>query len=333
MSIMNNSTTVKFENKMETIYRYSAATSGIMYIICVLFLCFNILSFLSMRRCIRIPYSCKLLTCSMCLCDAVFITIVLAGMFLNGVEVNEIIRSLFKEIGKVCIVVSWLTMTLMSVERMLCLYFPNSYAIYSTKRNMKYVTLATLGVCVFLKLFTRYIVMPVYNQKKMDFVEDTKDLNINTYILGACLFINIICYAAIFHVIRQHVNRMKQVAPIHWINATSSYSSTKSVCSIFFVFFAFHFPLFIALIFRHSQNEATNARFLSFTFTLIMCGIHPVLYAWRFKECRYYTLLFFSKKMRICEPQLNRMKVDVYHIVTYPRASGDSMDNLFDVNN
>jgi hypothetical protein len=90
--------------------------------------------------------------------------------------------------------------------------------------------------------------------------------------------------------------------------------STRNITCIIAVFQLVHIPLLISVcinMFKENNGENTS---ISFIFMLIMCAVNPVLYAWRFKECRYVMFRFVCKACNIFDKRIEVMRMELYSI-------------------
>ena len=298
----------------------------LMFLVMIIFIT-DIFTCVAMKRTKRVPFATKLLTCLTLSCNAIFTSLMLIGSVVSvfTIDVSDVVTSFFSEFGRICITISWLSVTLMSMERVLCLYFPNFYARKASNKNIAVFTSVVICVFVFFKLFLRYLVVHMMESDEFDFVEATQNLQINTWILGTCLTISFACYIAIFVVVKRHVRSVSDIQP-SWRTATSSYTSTKSITCIFAVFGFLHAPLFIALVIINVRRDSLLFVQLVLVFMIIMCTVNPMLYAWRFKECRLVMLTMIASRCGFCKSKIQEMRMDVYSIVSFSRHNNTETD-------
>ena len=237
----------------------------------------------------KVPYATKLLTCVTLACDSIFLSLVLFGAVLQvrTSEAYEIWNAVFSQAGKVCIVVSWLAVTLLSLERVVCLYFPHWYALNANKRNIKVFVAVCVLITVIVKLFIRYVILASIREGEYSFVTATQTSSLTVYFLGIFMVINTICYTASFRVVRKHSQLIERMLG-HFRSSASSgmFVSTRNITCIIIVFQLVHVPLLISLTLP-LHGEGSRKTYLTLVSMLIMCAVNPILYAWRFKECRF----------------------------------------------
>lgn len=299
----------------------STLTNVIVFLIgCLVFLS-DACTCVAMVHTRRVPFPTRLLTSVTLLCNCVFMAMFMLTVLPAEGEVDFYpqLRCIGTEIGRLCIATSWVAMALMSLERVLCLNWGIYYSRYVTKdRTWKLVT-GVLGIINLLKLLIRFIVVPLYRRQDLNFLHACGDLQINVYILTVCLLISIPCYVNIYVIIQRHMKNMKfnLVEGLTTYEALNkSYKSTRAVSALFVIFIVLHLPVLITLISFHFMDTKYDlGRFLVFISVVLMCGTNPVLYAWRFKECRFIMKSFINRKFGLYEKSVERMRIDIYNIV------------------
>lgn len=279
----------------------------------------------AMVRTRRVPFPTRLLTSVTLLCNCVFMLMFVLTFLPVGGEIDfyRVLRCICTEIGRLCIAMPWVAMALMSLERVLCLNWGIYYSRYVTKdRTWKLVT-GVLGIISVLKLLIRFIVVPLYRHQDLNFLHSCGDLQINVYILTVCLLISSPCYVNIYVIIQRHTKNMK-LNLVHGLTKyealNKSYKSTRAVSVLFVIFIVLHLPVLITLISLHFVETMYDlGRFLVFISVLLMCGTNPVLYAWRFKECRFIMKSFINRKFGLFAKSVESMRIEIYNIVVSDR--------------
>ena len=268
----------------------------------------------------RVPFAAKLLTCISLICDSIFSFICAVASVINGQGINNISRSIFIEAGRICIVISWIAVTLMSLERVLCLYHPYFYSRKANNRNITISVAVCIGISLCLKLTVRYAVVPFFKFEEYDFVKATENVTLNTWILSTCFVVNTICYIAIFLMVRKQIKFAKDIRPSWEVFSKSrAFVSTKNISCIVCAFQLVHLPLVVTMAIKHITNDSTNTYFVVI-FMLIMCAANPVLFAWRFRECRLIMLNFFNI-FNLFDLKVRTMRVEIYNIIEYTKKN------------
>lgn len=286
----------------------------------IVFLC-DTVTCVAMARTKRVPHTTRILTCTIFFCDGTYVLLFLLAFITSraGLQTDELVISLVSEIGRICMTVTYVSIALMSLERVFCLNFGNYYSRYINNKTSYTFVFITLGGTVVLKLLIRYVFIPLYKNSTFDFVENSGDLKINLCVLGVSLAISIACYVNIYVIIRSHSRRMKTIrvrgAVTSAVIVSRSYYSTRAVRVIFAFFIAIHLPLLITLIAHNSKADDSFSRFLVLASVITMSGTNPILYAWRFKECRYILKSFFYKRFGLFADSISAMRIEVYSIV------------------
>jgi hypothetical protein len=211
--------------------------------------------------------------------------------------------------------VSWLSVTILSLERVTCLYHPYFYTRKANERNITKVVILCICLTLCIKLSARYLFIPAIKQNKFDFLHATEDGLLNVYFLAVCIFINTACYIAIFLVVKRQMNAVGSLRTTgNQSTSRRHFVSTRNIACIIAVFQLVHVPLLISLcVLAFKENGASNTN-LTAICMLIMCAVNPVLYAWRFKECRYTMLRFVGKFCNVFDNRIEAMRIEVYNI-------------------
>lgn len=257
----------------------------------------DFLTCLAMMRTQRLLFPVRLLTSITLICDSLWVFLFLVGFLTSWTrrEGNTIVGCVFSQIGRLCVMISWVAVGLMSVDRVLCLnmgiYY---YKYFAPKTAMKYI-IGCLCFCVFVKLLARYIIVWLHD---FDYKYACSALKFSMYILGICLGVNIPCYIDIIFIIIRHVRRQKNNCPSRGALLNKTLRYTRAISVLFVVFVVIHLPVLIVFITANVNNAMEN--FVMMISVLFMCGANPIIYAWRFKECRFVIKSLFSRYLGIC---------------------------------
>ena len=274
----------------------------------------NVFTCLVMKQTKRVPFAAKLLTCISLICHSVFILACGLASALDLQGLGNYSRAISIEAGRICIVISWIAVILMSLERVLCLYHPYFYSRKANNRNITISVAVCIGISLCLKLTVRYAVVPFFKFEEYDFVKATENVTLNTWILSTCFVVNTICYIAIFLMVRKQIKFAKDIRPSWEVFSKSrAFVSTKNISCIVCAFQLIHLPLVVTMITEHITKGSTNT-YLVAIFMLIMCAANPVLFAWRFRECRLI-ILNYVNILNLLDIKVQRMRIEIYNIV------------------
>ena len=186
--------------------------------------------------------------------------------------------------------VSLLTMTTISVDRVLALHFHMRYPNLMTTNRAVYAS-ALLWFISFLFGF-----LTVWNMKAYFFSA--------LIIIAICVLVSTICYIQIYGIVRQHrlqirvqqqavetiTTRNNQIRHHHTGNKLKVQRSAKSAKNTFIyyvVMIVCYTPVIISMsILTMSHDLWTNAWTLAETAALMNSSINPFLYCWRLRELR-----------------------------------------------
>jgi hypothetical protein len=261
-----------------------------------------------------IPFAAKLLICITLLGNSSFLVTCILAYVIGFLK--EIPGAVSSEVVRVSAVVSWLAVTILSLERVFCLYYPYLYSRKADERNITKFVVVCISFVVCIKLSLRYLVIPTIKQEGLDFIKATKSPDLTTYFLAVFIFINSVCYIATFFVVRKHV---RAIEGIHTLANQSTYrrrhfTSTGNIVCIIAVFQLVHVPLLISFCVLSFKEDGARNTNVSAVCMLIMCAVYPALYAWRFRECRYVMLKVLSKLFPMLNQRIEPMRLEVYNI-------------------
>ena len=292
----------------------------------VLMICIGICIFvcdcvtcIAMSRTSRIPFATRFLTCVSLIFDSVFISVIIILTIIKfalGIHLNSYLQEVCVELCRLCIALSWITITLMTIERVICLNFPLYYTTVFDKQRLQVCFSTVLLSCGTLKLLLRYVVVPLYYALPMDFLVLSADLDINTWYLCVCIVVTSVCYVNIHCIIRKkrsHDSTM--MSQIHFMASHSSFSSTNASRVLFVIFLSLHIPLFFTYLYTDLISKNNWRRYLPLIWMLIMCVVNPITYAWRYMECRYVLFRMVDRLLGICAPTVLSMRIEVFNII------------------
>lgn len=205
----------------------------------------------------------------------------------HGLEDDACIAGFIAHVtGSGLAAVSFLTMTAISVDRLLALHL-----------RMKYQAIITLRrTCLALAFIWSLGCLSGVSWKR-----DQREHSLSSIIcIPICFVVSFLCYFKIYRVLRKqgckmagHVNLLKGKGKITEMNL-SRYK--KSVLSMFYLFCAFlisflpYFCLKLAVV-MSSWNTATSVLFsISLTMVYLNSSLNPLIYCWRITELKQIVL-------------------------------------------
>ena len=295
---------------------------GITSLIALVILMEQMFTLYGMVKVKRLPFATKFLSCVNVTLDCVFVSILVVAPPYNSIfGQNDTVTNTGKRIGTLAIAGSWLCLAMLSVERFLCLSYPNEYMRLVSKRRVVLASLVPLGVLWAAKLCARYITIPaVYRQMGYP-VDVTHHMNILTWILGICITICLLCNGQVLRIVNQHKRQMvaqastvggdaKEVKPLR------GYKSTNMSWILNGLFLGLYLPLFFVKVIKSNNINAATMNSVEFLLMLITCVVNPLVYAWRLREFRYHLLALFGRCNKRIADLAERERTVVYDITT-----------------
>lgn len=258
------------------------------------------LTFYGMVKIKRLPFATKFLFCMNLAADCCFNGILVIATPVNRIfGQSELATEIGTEIGRLAMASSWLCLTMLSLERLCCIAYPNTYLRLVSKERVLRLSLTCMAALLMGKLVARYVVIPyVYNQLGYTF-ESSKDADILTWILGVCMIVCLTCNGKVLKLaIRHKKELLKQASSIGGhlkINPLKSFKSTNIVWILIIIFAVLYVPWFFIKIVRINNKNTSTLRSTDFIFMIITCCANPFIYAWRLQECRYHILALFGR--------------------------------------
>ena len=283
----------------------------------------QIITFYGLVKLKRLPFATKFLICLNLALDCCFNVILIIASPVNRIfGQNDTVTDIGQRIGSLAMSGSWLCLAMLSIERFLCITYPNEYMRIVSKRRVVIASLACLIVLWIVKLCTRYLIMPeIYRQYGYSF-EVSKDTDILTWILGICMILCLLCNGLVLRIVNRHKKQVlaqastvgggeTQVKPLR------GFKSTDVVWILNGIFVILYLPLFFVKLIRGINNRGIAAlRSAEFVCMLITCVANPVVYAWRLKEFRYHILALLGTCNGRIANIAERERIVVYSITT-----------------
>ena len=184
--------------------------------------------------------------------------------------------------------VSFLTLTVISIDKYLAVSLHPRYSQYVTNVKIVFVLTSTWFTCIISVIF---VPLKLYRENFIFFGA----------IVLAGFVLTSIAYYSVFRNIRKHEERIhadrQQTAHFHKDKATKDLKRQKkgssTVAIVTVVFFLCNAPYLVVLIFNATENsdELRNvplrvARNVSYTIVLLNATLNPILYFYRMHEIR-----------------------------------------------
>ena len=174
--------------------------------------------------------------------------------------------------------VSLSTMTAISVDRFLALYYHMRYPDLMTTKRAMYI-LATLWFTICILSFLTF-----WNMNAYYFVIAVS--------IVICLLISTFCYIQVYRIARHHqlqINAQQQVLDTNAESNQNIQRSTKSAKTTFIYYIVMilcYIPMFFLVLASATSEHWTKIWTLAETVAFMNSSINPFLYCWRLRELR-----------------------------------------------
>lgn len=289
---MNDSTTSDFLN--QTAKKNIIAKGNFNHWILLMFLpivILNILAFVSLKRCKHMCKQIKVLSLNLTLTDISFGCSLVYGYVLDLLEDNNVTpycwAFAFEFVwSSISLTMSFVTVTLFGIDRFLALYFTFRYYVLISKNRCYgvFLFLWCLAIALYSKL--------AFDQYNCD--ETTFQLSQNNISI-------ISLYLAIIFMLLSYIGIMIKIKKEYKFNQSCkrikdmlNWKPLVKISTIVVTFYIMYIPLivyttFIYVDIRFARKLGPMRNIVSFML-FFNSWINPILYAWRFKECRYEML-------------------------------------------
>ena len=175
--------------------------------------------------------------------------------------------------------VSLLTMTAISVDRLLALSLGLRYRQVVTLKRVYLITITFYVVSTpfsALKIFWNSIILPAYVM----------------IVILLCLVTSVVCYMKIFFTLRHHQNQVQdhvqQPNQTNQLNIARYRKAVSSSLWLQFMLVVCYIPLLLVYLFIHSEPSSSFSLAWSYALTLasLNSSLNPILYCWKIHEVR-----------------------------------------------
>lgn len=211
-------------------------------------------------------------------------------------------------IGSQFVLLSFLTIGIMSSERLVLFSSNKIYLPYVRFKTFKRISVTSWVFISFLYYLSRYFIC-----KLTDFKLCTHNMKVAFGILVfVVVVVSLCCYIRIFVLLRYETS-LTTCGRV----PKRSIRKLRSTCLMFayLVVTLAGFMLFVVdIIFEPSQKIKT----LQFdVFVMVSCAVDPLLHVWWFRECRILLLSIPAVYVPALKKRVERMKIELFEIVTY----------------
>ena len=298
--------------------RYAEITS----VTALMILTVEVFTFYGMVKLKRLPFATKFLFCLNLALDCCFNVILVIATPVNLIfGQSGMATDIGTQLGRLAMAGSWLCLAMLSLERIMCIAYPNEYMMHVSRRRVVFVSLSCLIALWTVKLCARYIIIPyTYSQLGYSF-ESSKDADILTWILGLCMITCLVCNGQVLRIVNRHKRQVLTQASavgseIKQVKALRGFKSTNVVWILIGLFVILYLPWFLIKLIRINNRGATALRSVEFVCMIITCVTNPFVYAWRLTECRYHILALVGKCSRRVADIAERQRLIVFSITT-----------------
>lgn len=255
----------------------------------------NLFAYFGLKGCRRMIKQVRLLSINLCIADCMtgFVLIIETISF-QADESPDFRCNVKYNIREYFILVSLLTVTVLATDRALCLYSPFRYNLFVTKCKV-------LIACVIIWLLSGVIVVltniNLYNTEKIcqNEIMSRQLLFRRSTVLSFCLLVIICSYLSIYIFTRKFINSKSTNEDGGGGVIRQYIRCTVKIAALGLTYPLLAIPLLVfvitgSMVDRELINVSKLQVFATQSLTL-KCLFNPILYAWRFRECRLWILV------------------------------------------
>lgn len=319
VSTNSSQTETTFGNWTSTASPYIDDFSGgfnarrlIMFPFGLLVLMFNSMALLSLSRCRSVDKRVRVLTQCMCVTDIIFWCSLVITVCVNSFPVRNIpvVCSIIVSLVRSCVLINICMVTVLALDRSMCVQFPFKYIQFVTKRRV---------IRLFLVICLTSIILPIFSiPSKLENCATLSRAEGNGVIFIAfilCAVIITIAYISICKNIRKQIRQIQTTTVQAPVSKRNMYRSTISFSIIILTFMVCYSPICIerAIIYFNPNMYDHNSALKIIINTVYACHslINPFIYAWMFRECRLHMLKLLytwnAKKKAYIENQIKQL--------------------------
>ena len=326
MNVSNNDTQValnitKPDENIENIQPVWGQYGEIISLLALIIFSGQLLSFYGMVKLKRLPFASKFLFCLNLSLESCFVVILLIATPVNRIfGHNDIATDIGQQLGRLAMSGSWLCLAMLSIERFACITYPIEYVRLVSKRRVLVLSFSCIAVIWTLKLFARYLVIPVIN-RQLGYTVDISDGDILTWILGICMITCLLCNGQVLRIVNRHKKQvLAQASAVggdrKGVKPLRGYKSTNVVWVLNGIFVILYLPWLLIKLVRITNSGTTSLRSVEFILMLVTCVVNPLVYAWRLKEFRYNILALFGRCNNRIAFFAEQERIEVFSITT-----------------
>ena len=271
-----------------------------------------LLSAIALFRTRKTPYPTKLLSLGVLTFDSLFIISSNCGKYY---EFDSPL--MFRQFSRAFMIAALLNVGCMSVERLFALNWPNTYIRVVTKGRTTKTCVAIIAGCFLQFILARLVGCAIQGKHLFCEVSGSSYFLVVTVSL---LLISSASFIKIYKIVRNKTTMTVRMKEYKGTLASFIYLINSAVAMIIYVGIAVYYML-------REQQIVEIVNLTDFIY-LINCVFDALVYTIWFKEARLEVLKIFSKLCVRLQPSVERMRMEVFSIITYqPKETDNTLRN------
>lgn len=293
---------------------YSDVVKGVLGLIISLLFTFDLISVVLINRTKHTSKNTRFLSSSLVGFDAFSLVAVFLRLFIS----NKDIMIRLREAGFFCLLLGFVTVFMMCIERLILFAAPTKYIMYFRPKFMKRFAIVTwislyggVNTIMWAKCGLRFHFTPEYIACTSGIIKSASTLIFLTNILAGAIYVKII------HLIVT-LSRRNRTTAAHWtgqkyIQPKLQMRNTTLVFTYLITLTSMNICILMWYVFGSTNITLRTAYDMTIMLSAI---IDPCLYVLWFKESKFELLKLFSMCIPSLKNKIESMRTEVYNIVT-----------------
>ena len=303
---------------------YHVGIKGAFLTIGIVSIIYSTVAITALRRTRKVPPSAKFLATGLLLFDTLFIIITTVRKFVYDSYYNMGLVVL----GMMSAHLQYLTICMMSVERLFVFYRPMIYMRVCTREFLRSVAMTVWVSELVVFLMVRYGVCYLNSYSTKVFYEAGFCNNFSSiyyiFLVVFVLAISMACYIKIFHIVREKKSRKdpsRRMSILSVIETIRQFKTTSLILMYLLVILCSSLAYAALIVYvRFNEISLTELRLSLDTVSLVNTLFDPFLYVLWFKECQMEVLKIFGCIDERIRARVRKMQIDIFDIVTYQKS-------------
>lgn len=285
---------------------YSVVISGLL-------VCSSGASVIAMLKAPKIPSNIRYLSINIILYD-----VLLLGVYILHIVFMDNPKWLYFRLDKMCVFNGAIAVAGFSTERYIALSTPLLYQKYCRKLYIK--------AFVFLELFYSVVVASMLPFTDYNFNNSKRVCWVGVHLLTIIYILSLFCNIKSLLIFKHQMTRIQVMVNEFASDVTTMNMMLPPLSIVCMLSVALHFPAITESILWSCELNPTK-RMYSYYLLIVVCAVNPLVYVWRYRECRLQGLVFLAM-FPCCQSLEKTIAVRRMHIFNIPMAPSNAPSHM-----